>query len=94
MKHIIYLNAAGRNVAEKIAAELKDYKITLIKDFNEDLFLHSQVLIFVGALGVCVRTIAPFIKDKHTDPAVVCVDSIGRNVIAVLSGHIGGANDI
>lgn len=94
MKHIIYLNAAGRNVAEKIAAELKDYKTTQIKDFNEDLFLHSQVLIFVGALGVCVRTIAPFIKDKHTDPAVVCVDSIGRNVIAVLSGHIGGANDI
>lgn len=94
MKHIIYLNEAGRNVAEKIAAELKDYKTTLIKDFNENVFLSSQVLIFVGALGVCVRMIAPFIKDKHTDPAVVCVDSIGHNVIAVLSGHVGGANDI
>lgn len=94
MKHIIYLNAAGRNVAEKIAAELKDYKTTLIKDFDEDMFFNSQALIFVGALGVCIRMIAPFIKDKHTDPAVVCADSIGRNVIAVLSGHIGGANEI
>lgn len=94
MKHIIYLNEAGRNVADKIATELKDYETTLIKDFNENLFLSSQVLIFVGALGVCVRMIAPFIKDKHTDPAVVCADSIGRNVIAVLSGHIGGANEI
>lgn len=94
MKHIIYLNEAGRNVADKIATELKDYETTLIKDFNENLFLSSQVLIFVGALGVCVRMIAPFIKDKHADPAVVCVDSIGRNVIAVLSGHVGGANDI
>ena len=94
MKHIIYLNVAGRNVAEKIGAELKDYKTILIKDFNEDVFLNSQALIFVGALGVCVRMIAPFIKDKHIDPAVVCVDSMGRNVIAVLSGHVGGANEI
>ncbi|MDE5674836.1 MAG: precorrin-4 C(11)-methyltransferase [Muribaculaceae bacterium] len=94
MKHIIYLNETGHKVAEKIAAELKDYEITLINDFNEDVFLNSRALIFVGALGVCVRMIAPFINDKHTDPAVVCVDSIGRNVIAVLSGHVGGANEI
>ncbi len=94
MKHIIYLNETGHKVAEKIAAELKDYEITLINDFNEDVILNSRALIFVGALGVCVRMIAPFINDKHTDPAVVCVDSIGRNVIAVLSGHVGGANEI
>ena len=50
--------------------------------------------IFIGALGICVRTIAPFIKDKHQDPAVVCVDSLGRNAISVLSGHIGGANQL
>ena len=38
-------------------------------------------------------TIAPFIKDKHEDPAVLCVDGMGKNVISVLSGHVGGANE-
>ena len=52
-----------------------------------------NVFIFVGAMGICVRTIAPFIKDKHEDPAVLCVDGMGKNVISVLSGHVGGANE-
>ena len=94
MKHIIYLNEAGSKVARRIATELNDYQLSLTGDLNEDLFRNSQALIFVGALGVCVRMIAPFVRDKHTDPAVVCVDSIGRNAIAVLSGHVGGANEI
>ncbi len=53
-----------------------------------------DAFIFIGAMGICVRTIAPCIEDKHTDPAVVCIDSLGQNVISVLSGHIGGANDL
>ena len=53
-----------------------------------------DAFVFVGAMGICVRTIAPYIKDKHEDPAVVCVDSMGLNAISVLSGHIGGANDL
>ena len=53
-----------------------------------------DAFVFIGAMGICVRTIAPFVTDKHTDPAVVCVDSLGKNVISVLSGHIGGANDL
>ena len=51
-----------------------------------------DAFVFIGAMGICVRTISPYVKDKHTDPAVVCVDSIGLHVISVLSGHIGGAN--
>ena len=94
MKYIIFLNEAGRLVSEQIAAELKDYQLITIKSFDEELFRNSKALIFVGALGVCVRVISPFVKDKHTDPAVVCVDSVGRNAIAVLSGHVGGANEI
>ena len=54
----------------------------------------QDAFIFIGAMGICVRTIAPYIKDKHTDPAVVCIDSLGKNVISVLSGHVGGANDL
>ena len=54
----------------------------------------QDAFIFIGAMGICVRTIAPFVNDKHEDPAVVCVDSLGLNAISVLSGHIGGANDL
>lgn len=56
-------------------------------------WIDFDVFIFVGAMGICVRTIAPFIKDKHEDPAVLCVDGMGKNVISVLSGHVGGANE-
>lgn len=45
-------------------------------------------------MGICVRIIAPHVKDKHTDPAVICVDSTGRYAVSVLSGHIGKANEM
>lgn len=51
-----------------------------------------DAFVFVGAMGICVRSIAPYIRDKHTDPAVVCTDCRGTTVIPVLSGHVGGAN--
>ena len=55
---------------------------------------HYDAFVFIGAMGICVRTIAPLVDDKHTDPAVVCVDTQGLHVISVLSGHVGGANDL
>jgi len=61
--------------------------------FFGERFAAYDVWIFVGAMGICVRAIAPHVRDKHTDPAVVNVDSTGRWSIAVLSGHVGGAND-
>ena len=60
--------------------------------FYEECFARADLLIFVSALGIAVRKIAPFVKDKSTDPAVVCLDEKGTYVISVLSGHIGGAN--
>lgn len=61
-------------------------------EFGEEFFYSYRKILFVGALGICVRSIAPYIKDKYTDPAVVCADSKGKKVISVLSGHVGGAN--
>ncbi len=49
-------------------------------------------LIVIGATGLTVRVIAPLLKDKLTDPAVVVIDEKGHHVISLLSGHVGGAN--
>jgi len=61
---------------------------------KEQIPFEGEAIVFVGALGICVRRIVPLIHDKATDPAVVCVDITGRFVIPVLSGHIGGANEL
>lgn len=94
MSLIIYLNDAGRIVAEKIKSEFENFSVIPYSGLDHtDLWNHREI-VFIGALGICVRLIAPFVSDKHADPAVVCVDSSGKNVISVLSGHIGGANDL
>ena len=67
--------------------------VASLRDWCRDKFAKGNVLVFIGACGIAVRTIAPFIKDKTTDPAVLVMDEKGEYVIPILSGHLGGAVD-
>ena len=104
---IILISEEGLPLAHRLLPDFPQAVIlsTTVKDntclnvesyanfFNEN-FHRYDAFIFIGAMGICVRSIAPFIADKHTDPAVVCIDSTGRYAIPVLSGHVGGANEL
>ena len=57
-------------------------------------FSDSDALIFIGATGIAVRSIAPYVASKKSDPAVLVVDECGKFVISLLSGHLGGANEL
>ena len=89
---IIQISEAGNEIASTLQRELKA-KVIQRSEVGEE-WQKQDAFIFIGAMGICVRTIAPFVNDKHEDPAVVCVDSMGLNAISVLSGHIGEANDL
>ena len=61
-------------------------------EFFEKVFNDSDILVFIGSCGIAVRKIAPFVRSKKTDPAVVVIDELAHFSISLLSGHIGGAN--
>ena len=63
-----------------------------VRKWTARTFFEYDALIFIGAAGIAVRAIAPHIKDKMTDPAIIVIDELGKHIIPILSGHIGGAN--
>ncbi len=89
---VIPVSDEGRHLADTLQQE---FQASIIKRAEvAKQWKEFDAFIFIGAMGICVRTIASFIEDKHTDPAVICVDSMANHVISVLSGHVGGANDL
>ncbi len=63
-----------------------------LHDWCEDVFSRFSAIVFVGAAGIAVRTIAPFLVSKTEDPAVLVADERGEHIISLLSGHLGGGN--
>ncbi len=61
---------------------------------SQKLFQEYAAIIYVMALGIVVRVTGPLLRDKRTDPAIICIDEAGKFVISVASGHLGGANQL
>ena len=97
---ILTVTSKGYALAEKISAGIggqifcKGRDFERMKNFVTEIFTKFDALIFVCAAGIAVRMIAPHVVSKLSDPAVIVIDERGRNVISLLSGHIGGANDL
>ncbi len=106
---LISLSQAGAGIAMRMAGHLPDCKVYLhagvpgpsevgrferTYDLVAELFPKVRGLVLIGPCGVAVRAIAPHLRRKQTDPAVVVVDVGGRQVISLLSGHEGGANEL
>lgn len=90
---IFYVTNRGRILAERLAGHYPGAAIRKYSSmFSPQLWRKDNTLIFIMASGIVVRTIAPLINDKRTDPAVIVIDETGQYVISLLSGHLGGAN--
>lgn len=71
-----------------IASDLK------VSDFLKDNYNKVDAIVAVMATGIIIRAVAPYLESKLTDPAVIGVDAAGKFVISLLSGHLGGANEL
>jgi len=93
-KIIITHSDKGQMLAERLVTSEFEAKIVRSPKDYETLWKENEALVFIGALGICVREIAPFLKDKKTDPAVINIDANSQFVQPVVSGHVGGANQL
>ena len=103
---IVCFTPQGKLLAEKIHEKLKKtfldirwnaaliYRPVPFKQWMKEHFSSLDALVFIGAMGIVVRDMAPCLKSKLTDPAVVVLDEKGQFVISLLSGHLGGANQL
>ena len=93
---VLAITSGGRQLAQRISAGLKDSQTLLCEEgiarTVRESWKEYEGFIFVMAAGVVVRSIAPLLENKRTDPCVVVCDESGQFVISMLSGHLGGGN--
>ena len=105
---MICFSLTGMETGEKLKAGLKEkgweacldakskYLPESIKESTKEWagqqFEKAEGIVFIGAAGIAVRSIAPYVQSKKTDPAVLVIDECGNFVISLLAGHLGGAN--
>ena len=96
-KIAVTLAGSGAQVERRVPERLRTTgweSFSSLKEEMEKLILYVEAFVFVGAAGIAVRAVAPFVRDKLKDPAVLVIDECGRFVIPLLSGHVGGANEL
>ncbi|MBI5665548.1 MAG: cobalamin biosynthesis protein [Nitrospirae bacterium] len=96
---IFFITDNGLKLAQKLKGLYPDARIVKFTSVGARRAVPLQWhecknLIFIMATGIVIRTIAPLLKDKKTDPAVIVLDEKGRYAISLLSGHLGGANKL
>ncbi len=96
--HIVSFSDRGQKLAERLADSIGGTPWRCppggLTEWVAENFEQADAIVFVGAVGIAVRAIAPHVRGKAIDPAVVVVDERGRHVVPILSGHLGGANDL
>lgn len=90
---VLHVPEKFRTQAESFGVQVSAYEGKL-GDQVPALFEAGEPIVFVVSLGAVVRLIAPHLRSKESDPAILVVDEAGRFVIPVLSGHQGGANHL
>lgn len=101
--YIISFTEKGDKLNSKICSRLKQHEIRAypkgkkrasLYEWTAAAFKEGDAIIFIGAVGIAVRAVSMSIENKAKDPAVVVCDELGKYAIPILSGHIGGANEL
>lgn len=106
---LVTLSAEGAQIVKKLALEFPGADVFVHKsvisnmealpfesilELTAAIFKKYRAVVYVAPAGVVVRAVAPHVKSKYTDPAIVVVDALGRFAVSLLSGHEGGANEL